>query len=503
MTPDARAALLESLAAGVAIDSARKAAGVTPTELRRAREADPELAAACERAEMRRPFALLEREALALAIREHGTEEAVRKARPGLTLAALREMCARDTALRDAVLGAITERTKTETAAPQALPEAQPKKRRTMAVDEHEGPDWALIANEAAEYGPGLYGYLLRQEDYLVEAGFHGLSDWFRWTFNGFLDSPLRWLLILIGRGAGKSTSLTRLVALLMLVAKRTAPRGQTWVWPFLSIRPDDADRRLQEISEAFLYGYGIPTKPGKDGTIGIVDRHGHALNVISKAGTIGNVRGANAVGMTFDEFEFMGTVNVHSPRRIIAAAIDMLRGRSTARGIMSSSPSDITGPLYCAAREGHSFTNFVATIGAQFLDDAVAGFLEAALWEEQQKRNPIGADAMRAHARSLTADSPLVPTWAAHPRYAQVADPTAPPTAAASAVLMRIEKEAVPPDPKDAHLERWQIFMRENGCVPEGYGGDEDADIGDAAPFEFGDVSRYDGFTSEDRGYR
>ena len=253
MTPDQRAAFLDSLAAGVDMPRAMRHAGIRDRALKAAREADPELDLACLAAERR---ALPSGWAAAVAASERAT---------------------------------VAEPPATADDPPRAEPGAL---------------DLDVIREEARQLAPGPFGYFLWLERRLVAAGFPPVSEWWRDTLRDFYASGKRWLVVMAGRGAGKSTMLTRVAVAEALFTERTAPPGETWVWPFVSVATADARRRILQIA-AILGALGIvvkPSYPQGHPTIETVDLRGNPIAFVAFASTIAALSGPTSIGGTVDE---------------------------------------------------------------------------------------------------------------------------------------------------------------------------------------------------------
>jgi hypothetical protein len=345
----------------------------------------------------------------------------------------------------------------------------------------------------AALHGPGLFGLLLLQEARLVAAGFHPISSWWLWVVEGFLASLKRWLLILAGRGAGKSTMLTRLAVVLALFSPRRIPPGQTWIWPFVSVRPSDAKKRLEEIKAILLHAYHYElkiTSPESTPTLALEDAAGQSIAFVSFASTLGNVSGPNSVGATVDEEEKLE----RGPAEVVGSLAQTFRARPGIRGIRCSSVFKADGTLVRAIEKGDSITNYIARIGERHLVDVLDGLEAVAVWEFQ-RGDHRAAERIRAYAATVTAESTGVPTWLGNPATGAPEDGSAW-TAGQAAVATRIEAEAVDDRVLDG-LTRADYWLRENASVVPGGGSlaDEDFEVA-------GEFHRYADEMAMERGY-
>jgi hypothetical protein len=230
-TPDQRADILSSLAIGVDLDAAARAMGTTGKACRALAEADPAWAAQVKAAT-----------AQGLAVGSEEQAGGVVQPLPGETM---RQFAARQTEVkREAV--AYVPLAKAETFIPA------PK-----LAEGEDIPDWSKFAEEAAaEYGPGRMGLYLKQDERLVRGGQPAASPWWRWTISEFLASDLTWLIAMVGRGAGKSTNLERLLLLIVIWTRRFVPPGQPWSAPFMSVVEDDSARRIKELAVLIQTAY-------------------------------------------------------------------------------------------------------------------------------------------------------------------------------------------------------------------------------------------------------
>ncbi len=347
---------------------------------------------------------------------------------------------------------------------------------------------------EAAElHGPGLFGLLLHQETRLATAGFHPISPWWLFTVEGFLASLKRWMLILAGRGAGKSTMLTRLAVVLALFSPRRIPPGQTWIWPFVSVRPGDAKKRLDEIRAILLHAYRYElkiTSPESTPTLALEDAAGQSIAFVSFASTLGNVSGPNSIGATVDEEEKLE----RAPAEVVGSLANTFRARPGIRGIRCSSVFKPDGTLLRAIEKGDTITNYVARIGEAHLGAALEGLEAVAAWEEA-RGDKAAAERIRIHAHEVTAESAAIPTWLGNNSTGSPDDQPWP--AANAAIATRIEAEAA--DEKILEgLTRADYWLRENASVkPWGGAGLSDAD------FEIvGELRRHAEETPVDRDY-
>lgn len=337
--------------------------------------------------------------------------------------------------------------------------------RKIAAADEDgkvTSADWAGIRREAVDkHGRGLAGLYGWQDTRLVEAGFPPTSEYWTWSLGKFFgaveDEEKRWGVWLAGRGMGKSTTLTRVAAVGGVWLPRTIPPRQRWVWPFISVRPTDADRRIEEIQGIILDAYGVEVERGAPRgvpTLSLDDAAGMPISYNSLASTIGNVKGPSCIGMILDEEAAMRAAGANPSGEIVASVIGAFRARDNIFGIRCSSAWERAGSHWNAVKAGSNDANFVATVGP-FLEAARSGFLDVAVWEDAHGNRDFAAECRRV-AAELTSESKGIPTWVGHPGI--------------RAVKSRAEFEAL--DDETMHelypgLTRSGAWLREFGSVP------------------------------------
>lgn len=468
MTPvpneEQRAMVLDSLGVGIGLDVAARKAGTTVAACKGLAAADPTWAVAMARA--------------AEPAAETFAEFA---ARQPVDMPALPAYVP-----HDATTGEIT--------APREVPKRPRKIKASEDDDADDIPDWDGIRAEAAELAPGPFGHILWQEEQLAQRGFPRLSPHTLWNLEAFFASFKRWFLLLGGRGMGKSTLATRLASVLGLLSVRRIPPGQTWIWPFVSVLPEDAKRRLHEIQAIFRDVYSMRklkiTSPDSTPTLLMLDSGGNSISYVSFASTLGHVSGPNTFGCNVDEEEKI----LRSTGEIVGSLAGTFRARHGIRGFRMSSALTQDGTLIASCRKGDTLTNYVAKIGP-FLDDAVAGLLAVAEWEDAHGY-PHNADRIRAYTATLTPESYSIPAWLGN---TTIGEPDERPWPAANAAIAtRIEAEAVE-EVQLKGLTRSEYWMREIVSVPEGAAFEHD----DGTDWEIvGEPSRYAGMTADDRGY-
>jgi hypothetical protein len=283
------------------------------------------------------------------------------------------------------------------------------------------GDKWKTLRDEAAKLAPGMFGILLYVDGILASKGHPPMSPWWRETLRAFYESGKRWCILLVGRGGGKSTTLERCALVEAIFAERDVPPGQTWIWPFLSVKKSDARRRLDEIGsllDALGIEYARATIEG-DPTITFADAAGNNVALVSIAATIAGVSGPSAIGVTCDEEEKWKDLDTgaNPATEVLRSIRQMFRTRPNIRGYRCSSKWTDNNAHFQAAQDGDTPAHFVARLGADGLARAREG-LEMAARLEDEIGNPDGADAIRKHAATLTERDARIPTFVANPAH-------------------------------------------------------------------------------------
>ena len=457
MTPSALALILESLRAGCSLAVACKGARVTPAALRAYLATDDDAA-----------------EAVDLATAEGGALVAPEPATP-LAPAPLAPLAPAPVTWADVATASAPDAPAPQRPRMRAAPDVTPRTDDGASG----GLDVDTIEREAAQHAEGPFGYLLWVESRLATKGFHAMSPWWRESLRAFYASGKQWGLWCVSRGGGKSTTLERVAATNALLIPRTVPPGQTWSWPFISVGPDDANRRIDGIAAVFR-AIGLPVigdedESGTKAKTGVkvshapralaklTDLRGNAIALMSIAGTIGNVSGPSTIGATVDEAAKLLDKATHANplTEIIASLAQTSRGRPGWRAIVCSSAWHRKGAHFQLIEQGDTDANYVARIGEAHLPDALAGLESVALWELGRGERDA-AERIRAHAATLTAASPLVPTWVANPA---LGSPDGLPWDGAALATRRLVE--VLPEQALGGVPRIAYWLRENASVP------------------------------------
>lgn len=304
---------------------------------------------------------------------------------------------------------------------PPAYEEKKKRGRKSKSDEQGEKPglDWDRAKEESSALASGMFGCFLWVNSKCAAAGSHVLSPWWRDTMRDYHASGKRWWVGRVGRGAGKSTTLVREAITETMFGERKVPLGQIWPWIFMSVSTGDAATRIVEAS-AILGALGVEfTQQRTIGRLSLQfkDVNGNDVQFLSLASRIGSLSGPTAIGVSVDEeakfFNKSGAANQDT--EVLTSAIQTLRGRSDAKGIRCSSAWSTIGTHASSIELGDNSQNFVARIGAEYLERAIEGLNEVANYLDQSC-DITGAKRVREYAATVTAQSPNVPTWVANP---------------------------------------------------------------------------------------
>lgn len=280
---------------------------------------------------------------------------------------------------------------------------------------------WRSVREEAAALGPGLFGILLWVDRRLVEKGFPALSPWWVWVLGAFYLAGIRWLILLVGRRGGKSSTLCRVAVVEALFGDHAISPGDPLVWPIFSTDMAEARGRLRMIA-AVLGVLGIEFAEGQlQGRPRIVTKTiaDHDLEFRVYPATVAGASGFTAPGVTCDEeAKWKDEESGANPaREVLRAVRPTMATQARAHGYRCSSAFGAIGTHHEAITGGDSALHFVARLGP-FLEEARRGFYAVADLEHSDE----DAKTIRAHADGLTEDSPAIPSWIANPTLDPVA---------------------------------------------------------------------------------
>ena len=303
-----------------------------------------------------------------------------------------------------------------------AAPSAMPAKPTT----DPKGDRWATIRQEAAKLAPGMFGLLLYVDGILAaRPGAHALSPYDRWSLGEWYASGKPVYLARKGRGAGKSTMQIKIAISECIFGERSVPPGETWIWPFLSVDMDESNLKVGPL-ESSLKGLGFGSsdlvvhrrQQGRT-TISFEDDRGQQIEVRVYPNTVSAMSGPTGAGATNDE-EAKWKANKdrgqNSAEEVLTAQAGIFRGDLRRKHLRISSAWLTKGPHYDDIEAGDTEARFVARLGP-FLGEAIAGFELVASKLATMGRSE-DASTIRAYTRTLTAESPNIPTWVANPTH-------------------------------------------------------------------------------------
>lgn len=286
ITSSQRALILESLAVGVDLPHAAKAAGTTAAAVRRAMAAEGSEGEALAR-DVAAAVAEGERAAAAaLAVPPP----------PPVPVGAMGEAWA-------GVVAASAEAQRPDPPTPSPAPLARrpsPVALVTPGADAPESPTpqltpedraaWEKVRREAAAFGPGRIGQLLWIDDRCQKAGLRALDPWWIWHFDSFYESGKRVDKMRGGLRLGKSSTACEAI-INTLIKPHDIDAGTVAIVPIMSIRREEADDRFYTLVK-ILSACGMePKKPDeRTGTLlggGFGGQFNHARNALSGGGQI------------------------------------------------------------------------------------------------------------------------------------------------------------------------------------------------------------------------
>jgi len=324
---------------------------------------------------------------------------------------------------RDPVIAAEVEAAELGASAGGVAPERREQK---PGVDTG-GDKWARIREEAAKLAPGMFGLLLYVDGILAaRPGAYALSPYDRWSLGEWYASGKPVYLARKGRGAGKSMMQIKVVVVECIFGEREVPPGETWIWPFLSFDMSESNLKVGPIEHALAaLGYGhsdLVLHKRKDGrsTIGFEDDRGQPVEVRVYPNTVTAMSGPTLAGATNDEeakWRADKDKGLNSAEDVLDAMAGAFRGDARLKKHMRiSSAYQTRGPHYDDIEAGDTELHYIAKLGP-FVSDAVDGFELVASRLATDGRTEDAAT-IRAHARTLTPDSPDVPSWVPNPTH-------------------------------------------------------------------------------------
>lgn len=262
--------ILESLAVGVDLPRAAKAAGTTAAAVRRAMAEDGPEAAELARA-------------VAAAVAEGERASAPTAPAPPSLLGSA----------WDAATAASKEAQRPAPRRPEPLtitPGADIPEAPTPQQTPEDRAKWDRVRREAEGFGPGRIGQLMWIDDRCQKAGLRALDAWWIWHFDSFYESEKRVDKMRGGLRLGKSSTACEAIVN-TLVKPHDIDAGTVAIIPIMSIRREEADDRFYTLVK-ILSACGMePKKPDeRTGVLlggGFGGQFNHARNALSGGGQI------------------------------------------------------------------------------------------------------------------------------------------------------------------------------------------------------------------------
>ena len=172
-------------------------------------------------------------------------------------------------------------------------------------------------------------------DDKLYRLGFPRTSGWWRDTLSTFYASGKRQLVLRVGRRGGKSSTLSR-VAVCEAVGEHHVPPGDIGVVPFISVKREEAQKRLRTIRE-ILDAIGEPYRPLQSGYELADYRTGFQVFTASIAG----VSGPTSISVVGDEVSKWrdADTGANPATEVLASVRPTMATQPNARMFLSSSP--------------------------------------------------------------------------------------------------------------------------------------------------------------------
>lgn len=368
-----------------------------------------------------------------------------------------------------------------------------PTPRVAKTPERTEVDPWALARAEAEELAPGetLYGWLLWLEGRIASHN-ERAQAWERMPvmppavlaiFRAFWASGKQELVIRAGRGFGKSTVFCRPVLVECMFAPRVVNGGEIAIWPELSVDMDEANLKvgvLENLLKIAGFRVGEPENVREFKTlkqergrsrIKFTNAEHEQIEIRVYPATVAALSGPTLKGARHDEeakWKADSKAGTNSAQEVIDAEGGAFRGRPHAHLFRVSSAWKTEGPHYRDVEgidehgnkvgDGDTPDRFIARIGADFLELALAGFEARAIVSK-----PADAAEIRAYAATLTAASPSLPSWF---------NPSL--------------------DPRTLKASSVRVFLREYGSRSSGSG--EEGDFFDAAMLDAAEQLRVSG---------
>lgn len=322
--------------------------------------------------------------------------------------------------------------------------------------------DYETIAREAQELNPGepqaLANQLWLDERLYQERSTPRFSKWTRFAYTEFYrrnaeSKSVTAFNIRLGRGGGKSTGSQKFAAVeAMLPEERVIPRGERWVFAFVSV-PQDAAERIKGLADAIgTFGQSSRLVQSPRAKIETTDMLGNLIQFVALPCNVTGLSGPTLIGWVFDETSKWydeQRARINHAAEIHVSGISACRGRLV-RTMNISSAWGPSGFHHSVIEAGNTRTSHVARIGSDFVAMARDGFLRVAMWEEQQRRDARAAAFLRRLASNTTEDTKSIPTWLGNPGI--------------DAVVTREQVQNIEELKGKSHLAFW---LREFGSIP------------------------------------
>jgi len=216
-------------------------------------------------------------------------------------------------------------------------------------------------------------------------------------------------------------------------------------------------------------YPQGHPTIENKIDGEPLTDLRGNPIAFVAFASTVAALSGPTTIGATVDEEAKLRGEGANPSGEVITTLLQTFRARPGIRAIRCSSAWNTSGSHYGSIKAGDTDANYIARIGAEFMPPMLHGLESVAQWEAAHGNHDAAAR-IRAHALTLTPESPNAGTWLGNPTLGNASGQPWD----GAAVASRVELEALDDETFAEIYEgmtRAEAWLRENASVPRNTG--------------------------------
>ena len=195
-----------------------------------------------------------------------------------------------------------------------------------------------------------LWDAYLWVESRLVALGWHATSPFWLGVVRKFLTSGKKRLVVQVGRRGGKSVTICRIVATIVLFGKYDIPQGDVGYFPILSVKLKDAKKKLAILAKIFR-ALEVEFKPTKEELF----LSNYPVIVESRVASANTVVGDTCIGLMLEEVSRWRDKesNANPARNVISSIRPNMATQPNALEFMISSPWSTDDAHYDAVKEG------------------------------------------------------------------------------------------------------------------------------------------------------